>query len=78
MKLNEVHFSPETVITDFLGKPYQKINFKSHLNSELPCKEGKILSDLHMSCVVLLHFTWLRSLLQWDWKVSIKKVIEVF
>ena len=29
MKLNEVHFSSETV-TYFLDKSYQEINFKSH------------------------------------------------
>ena len=28
MKLNEVHFSSGTVITPFLDKPYQEINFK--------------------------------------------------
>ena len=38
MKLNEVHFSMGTVITHFLDKLYQEINFKSHLNSVLPCK----------------------------------------
>ena len=52
MKLNEVHFSSGTVITPFLDKPYQEINFKSHLNSVLPCKEGKLLSDLPMSSVI--------------------------
>ena len=38
MKLNEVYFSSETVITHFLDKTYQEINFKSHLNGALPCK----------------------------------------
>ena len=56
MKLNEVHFSLGTVITPFLDKPYQEINFKSHLNSVLLCKLGKILSDLYMSRVILFHF----------------------
>ena len=37
MKLNEGHFSSGTVIIH-LDKPYQKINFKSHLNSVLLCK----------------------------------------
>ena len=50
MKLNEVYFSSGTGITNFLDKPYQKKKFKSHLNSVLPCKLGKMLSDLHMSC----------------------------
>ena len=35
MKLNEGHFSLRTVIIHFLDKPYQEINFKSHLNSVL-------------------------------------------
>ena len=38
MKLNEVHFSLERVTIHFLDKPYQEINFKSHLNSALLCK----------------------------------------
>ena len=38
MKLNEVYFSSGTVLTHFLDKPYQEINFKSHLNNVLPCK----------------------------------------
>ena len=33
MKLNEEHFSSGTVISHFLDKPYQEINFKGHLNS---------------------------------------------
>ena len=35
MKLNEVRFSSRTVIIHYLDKPYQEINFKSHLNSVL-------------------------------------------
>ena len=54
MKPDEVHFSSRTVITPFLDKPYQEINFKSHLNSVLPCKQGKLLSDLPMSSVIWL------------------------
>ena len=38
MKLNEEYFSLGTVITHFLDKPYQEINFKSHLNSVLSFK----------------------------------------
>ena len=38
IKLNEVYFSSEIVITHFLDKPCQEINFKSHLNSVLLCK----------------------------------------
>ena len=77
MKLNEVYFSSRTVITHFLDKPYQEISFKSHLNRVLPCKQGKILSDLHMFRVILFHFTWIYSLLQWDWKVPIIKNIKM-
>ena len=77
MKSNEVHFSLGTVITHFLDKPYQGINFKIHLNSVLPCKEGKILSGLHMSSVILFQFTRLCSLSQWNWKVPIIKSIEI-
>ena len=51
--------------------------FKSHLSSILVVFK-KILSDLHMTCVILFHFTWLCLLLQWDWKVPIIKVIEIF
>ena len=35
MKLIEESFSLGTVITHFLNKPCQEINFKSHLNSVL-------------------------------------------
>ena len=66
MKLNEWHFYSGTVIIHFLDKPYQEINFKTHLNSVLLvcyCKYGKMLSDLHISYVILFHFTCLRSLL---------------
>ena len=52
MKFNEVHFFLGTVITHFLDKPYQEIDFKSYLNSILPYKLGKILSDLHMSWMI--------------------------
>ena len=78
MKLNEVHFSSITVVTQFLDKRYQEINFKSHLDSVLLCKQGKILSDLHMSHVILFHFACLCLLLQCDRKVLIIKFIEIF
>ena len=58
MKLNEEHFSSRTVVLHFLDKPYQEIDFKSHLNSALLCKYGKMLSDLHISRVILFHFTF--------------------
>ena len=35
MKLNKDHFSSGTVIIHFRDKPYQGINFKSHLNNVL-------------------------------------------
>ena len=52
MKLNEVYFSLGNVINHFLDKTYQEISFKCQLNTVL-CKSGKILSDLHMSRVIL-------------------------
>ena len=36
-----------------------------------------MLSDLHMPCVVLFHFTCLCSFLQWDWILAIIKIIEI-
>ena len=38
MNLNKGHFSFGTAIIHFGDKPYQKINFKSHSNTELLCK----------------------------------------
>ena len=38
MKLNEGDFASGTAIIHFLDKPYQKMNFKSHLSSVLLCK----------------------------------------
>ena len=38
MKLNDVNFSSGAGITHILDKPYQEIDFKSHLNSVLPGK----------------------------------------
>ena len=38
IKLNEVHFSSETVITHSLDKLYQEKKFESYLASVLPCK----------------------------------------
>ena len=43
MKLNEGYFSVKTAITYFCDKFFQEVNFKSHLNSALRCKYGKIL-----------------------------------
>ena len=77
MKLNQVYFSSGTIITHLSDKPYQEINFKCHLDSVVSGKQRKILSDFHMSPVILFHFTWLCSRLQWDWKVPIRKVIEI-
>ena len=51
MKLNEVHFSSITVVTQFLDKRYQETNFKSHLDSVLLCKQGKnIVRFAHVPC----------------------------
>ena len=63
MNLNEGHFSSGTVIIHFLDKLYQEINFKKHLNSVLLCKQGKMLPDLHISRVIIFHFTCLCSFL---------------
>ena len=48
MKLNEGHFSFGIVIIHFWDKTYQEIHLKSQLNSVLPCKYGKIFSDLQI------------------------------
>ena len=58
MKLNEGHFSSGTIVLHFLDKPYQEKDFESHLNSALLFKYGKMLSDLHISRVILFHFTF--------------------
>ena len=51
LKLNKVHFSSRTVITHFLDKPCQEINFESHLNGILPCKQGKkTFKSAHVPC----------------------------
>ena len=71
-------FSLELFSFIFWDKPCQEINFKSHLNSALLCKYGEILSKLHMSRLMLFHFAFLCSLLQWNWKMPIKKVTEIF
>ena len=75
MKLNEGNFSFGNVTIHFWDKPYQEINSKSHLNNILLCKQGKILSVLNMSSFNLFHFTYLCSLLQWNWKMPIIKSI---
>ena len=60
MNLKKGHFSLGTAIINFLDKPYQEINFKSHLNSLLLCKQGKILSDLDvLPCLVWFYCTLL-------------------
>ena len=41
MELNERHFSSGTVTIHICDKPYQELNFESHLNSVLLCKYGK-------------------------------------
>ena len=55
-------FPLEQLINHFWDKPYQEINFKSHLNTVLLFKLGKVLSDLHMSdyisfYLLVLNFT---------------------
>ena len=64
MKLNEGYFSVKTAITYFCDKFFQEVNFKSHLNSALRCKYGKILWDLHMSDLILFCVTSSYSILQ--------------
>ena len=54
MKLNEGHFPLGTVTINFWDKPYQEVNFKSHLNSVVLSKQGKIQSDLHISHFILI------------------------
>ena len=66
IKLNQGHFFFGTVITHFWDKPYQEINFKSHLNivllrtttlnSALPCNKWKMLLDLHVPRIILISF----------------------
>ena len=77
MKLNEGHFSFRTVAIDFVDKPYQEINSKRHLNIAGLSKWEKAPSDLHMH-MVLFHFTCLCSLLQWNRKMPMIKVVEMF
>ena len=43
-----------TVIIHSWDKPCQETNLKSHLNSILFCKSGKILTDLQMSHFILI------------------------
>ena len=51
MKLNEGDFSSGTAIIHFLDKLYQKINFKSHLNSVLLYQKINLKS--HLNSVLL-------------------------
>ena len=60
MKLNEGYVSSATVINYFWDKPYQEIDFISHLNSVLL-----------MARLILPQFTCLCPLLQWKWYFSI-------
>ena len=59
MKSNKEHFPSRIVIIQFCDKPHQEINFRSHLNSVQLCKQGKILSDLHIFSLILFDFTCL-------------------
>ena len=52
MKLNEERLSFQTLSNHFWHKPYQEINFESHLNGVL--LSIKILSDLHMPRFILI------------------------
>ena len=65
MKINDQRFFFGTVIIHFWDKPCQEINFKSHSSTVLLYKVGKMLSDLHISRLVLFYFTCLCSILQW-------------
>ena len=55
-----------------------KKKIQSHSNTAILCKLGKALTDLNMSFFILFHFTCLSSILRWNWKVPIIKVIEIF
>ena len=71
MKLNEAHFPQGTANTHFLDKPYQEINFKSHLNSVLPLQKRKnTVRFVHVPCDFIS--LYLCSFLQWDF------VFEIF
>ena len=52
----------------------QELNFKNHSNS----KQGKIMSDLHISCLILFHFTCFCPLLQWNWEMQLLKSLKYF
>ena len=49
-------FPREPLSFIFLHKLYQQTNFKSHLNSVLLCKQGKMLSGFHISNLLVLPF----------------------
>ena len=55
MILNEGHFSSGTAIIHFWDKPYQKMNFKSHLNNVLFVNKEKYCQIC--TCPVWLYFT---------------------
>ena len=80
MKLNEVHFSLGTVISHFLDKPCQEINFESHLNSLLPCKKRKntvkfahVLSDF--ISLYLMVFTFKMRLKSSNYKIHLNILV---
>ena len=66
LKLNTVHFFSGTVITHFLDKLYQEINFKSHLNSHLSqtLVNKKKYCQICTSHIILSHFIGLCPLFQ--------------
>ena len=45
IKINDGHFSTGTVVIQNYDNPYQQTNFKSHYNTVILCKLGKMLSD---------------------------------
>ena len=59
-----------------MRKPVSHSSYNS--NTVILCKLRKMLSDLHTSHLMLFHFTCLCSFLQWNWKMLIIKIIEIF
>ena len=76
--MRDTFFLWELLSFIFLDKPYQEINFKSHLNSVVFCKQGKILSYFHMYHVILFLFTFVcKHFYNENEKVVIIKVIQI-
>ena len=50
-------FPMNGIVTFYFWDFDQEINFKSHSNTIIFCNLGKMLPDLHMSCLILFHFT---------------------